>query len=50
MAVKALLPELCKTLINCGANVGSLNTYGNCPLFELFSQSDHKVIDDVING
>ena len=47
IAVKALPPDLCMTLINCGANVGAVNAQGNSPLFELFNQSDHKVINDV---
>ena len=46
MAVKTLLPDMCMSLINCGANVGSINARGNSPLFELFTHSD-KIINDV---
>ena len=47
IAVKALLPDLCMILINCGANIGAVNTQGNSPLFELFSHSGREIVNDV---
>jgi len=47
MSVKSLLPDLCITLIKCGANVEVINSQGNSPIIEVFNHSNDKFVNDV---
>jgi len=49
LAVQTLQPDLCRTLVNCEANVEAINKQGNSPIFELFKPVDDDIGDDNID-